>query len=583
MFSLAGPSSETGIPQPLPEVTVDSFGSANASVPIQVPKGTKDITPSLELQYTSLQNDGLVGGGWDLSGIMTISLDPSEGIHNDSNDSYVSFAGKLVKTSPGIYHTKIESFFQFQKLADSWVVQDRNGVTYYFGEDASTENLNSNATIRNLSGNSRMWALNRVRDLNGNGYIIKYQSYSSANGTPIPDRIEYNQGNTMILFGIEDRTDAVETNFLNIQAKLTKRIRSISVNQKQDDGSTVESERYTLNYSSNLFDKKDRLTGLDRKNFGPMSFNYNNSSPIGSSSTSKSSPSSINMSYRFENTSMKSDCDFTALVCACSANPACMALSGGFAGLVCVGYVNTFGDMCSNGIVGSQTFLATFQAGKAPEPAWISGGKGQNTLRRYSSSSPGTEIQIGSESFNLNEKSKVLQGDIDGDFLTDFIVLENNNIAISLKLGRNSNFTSITSILAILGSNPNSYQGLADLTADGKSDFIQTDSSNNFLIYLATGTSLSTSPITLNIPGIGSSFRQFVDMDSDGIADYVRMTDNPDGSKNLNISFLSYNGGTISVKSNTSSYIGVPGTEGDRFLADSNGDGYLQRVPKPAE
>lgn len=578
MFSFAGPSLETGIPQPLPEVTVDSYGAANASVPIQVPKGTKGITPSLELHYSSLQNDGLVGGGWDLSGIMTISLDPSEGIHNDSNDSYVSFAGKLVRTSPGVYHTKIESFFQFKKLTDSWVVQDRNGVTYYFGEDASTENPNSNATIRNLSGNSRIWSLNRVRDLNGNGYIIKYQPYSSANGMPIPDRIEYNQGNTVILFGIEDRTDAVETNFLNIQARLTKRIQSISVNQKQDDGSTIESERYTLNYNNNLFDKKDRFIGLNRKNFGPVSFNYNNSSPIGLSSTSKSSPSSIDMSYRFENTAIKSDCDFTALVCACSANPACMALSGGFAGLVCAGYVNAFGDMCSKGIVGSQTFLATFQTNKSPEPVWISGEKGNNTLRQYSSSSPGADIQVGSQSFNLNEKSKILIGDIDGDFLSDFIVLENNNVEISLKLGRNGNFSSIANIPAILGSNPNSYQGLEDLNSDGKSDFIQTDSSNNFLIYLATGSSLNTSPIVLSIPGIGSSFRQFVDMDSDGIADYVRMTDNPDGSKNLNIAFLSYNAGTISVRSNTSSYIGVSGTEGDRFLADSNGDGYLDLI-----
>ncbi len=342
MFSLSGPSSETGIPQPLPAVTVDSFGAANASIPIQIPKGTKGITPSLELQYNSLQNDGLVGGGWDLSGILTISLDSSEGIHNDSSDSYVSFAGKLVKTAPGVYHTKIESFFQFKKLTDSWVVQDRNGVTYYFGEDSSTENSNSNATIRNLNGNSRIWALNRVRDLNGNGYIIKYQPYSSANGTPIPYRIEYNQGNTVITFNDENRTDAIETNFLNIQAKLTKRIGSISVTQKQDDGSIVESEKYTLNYSNDLFDKKDRFTGLDRKNFGPISLNYNNSTPIGYSSTAKSSSTSINMSYRFENTEIKSDCDFTALVCACSANPACTALSGGFAGLVCLGYVNRF-------------------------------------------------------------------------------------------------------------------------------------------------------------------------------------------------------------------------------------------------
>ncbi|EMN46817.1 virulence plasmid 65kDa B domain protein [Leptospira weilii str. LNT 1234] len=319
MFSLAGPSSETGIPQPLPEVVVDSFGAVNASIPIQVPKGTKDITPSIELQYNSFQNDGLVGGGWDLSGILTISIDPSKGIHNDGNDAYVSFAGKLIQTSPNVYHTKIESFFQFKKLSDSWVAQDRNGTSYYFGEDATSENPNSNATIRNLSGNSRIWALNRVRDLHGNGYNIKYQPYSSSNGTPIPDRIEYNQGNTVILFDIEDRTDAVESNFLNIQAKLTKRIRSISVTQKQDNGTVTESEKYTLNYNNNLFDKKNRLVGVDRKNYGPIAFNYNNDSPT-AGSTSKSSPSAIDMSYRFENSAIKSDCDFAALVCACSAD-----------------------------------------------------------------------------------------------------------------------------------------------------------------------------------------------------------------------------------------------------------------------
>ncbi|RHX83400.1 hypothetical protein DLM78_21950 [Leptospira stimsonii] len=581
MFSLAGPSSETGIPQPLPEVTVDSFGNANAAIPIQVPKGTKDITPSLEIEYNSLQNDGLIGGGWDLSGLLTISLDPSEGIHNDGGDSYVSFAGKLVQTSPGVYHTKIESFFQFKKLSDSWVVQDRNGVSYYFGEDGSSENPNSNATLRNLSGNSRIWALNRVRDLNGNGYNIKYQAYSSSNGTPIPERIEYNRGNTVILFEDEDRSDAIESNFLNLQSKLSKRLHSISVTQKQDDGSVVESERYTFNYNNNFFDKKNRLVSLDRKNYGSISFNYNNDSPNPSASlTSKSSPSAIDMSYRFENLALKPDCDFANAVCACSSSAACMALSGGFAGLVCASYINSIGDMCQNGMVSSQTFLATFERDKAPEPVWISGNKGENSLRRYSPANPSNSIPVSPSDlkFTFNEKSKVLQGDIDGDLKTDFIVLENNNSFLKIMTTRNGDFVTELSIRSILGSNANSYQGLIDLNADGKSDFVQTDDSNNFLIYLSNGTGLNSSPISLSIPGIGSSFRQFVDMDSDGIADYVRLSDNPDGSKNLNISYLRYSSGSFSIRTNTSSNISVSGTEGDRFLADSNGDGYLDLI-----
>ncbi|EMO33298.1 RHS repeat-associated core domain protein [Leptospira santarosai str. HAI821] len=584
MFSLAGPSSETGIPQPLPEVTVDSFGNANATFPIQVPKGTKDITPSLEIEYNSLQSDGLIGGGWDLSGLLTISLDPSKGIHNDGGDSYVSFAGKLVQTSPGIYHTKIESFFQFKKLTDSWVVQDRNGVSYYFGEDGSTENPNSNATLRNLSGSSRIWALNRVRDLHGNGYNIKYQPYSVSNGIPIPERIEYNQGNTVIFFEDEDRSDAIESNLLNFQSKLTKRLRSISVTQKQDDGSVVESEKYTFNYNNNLFDKKNRLSSLDRKNYSSISFNYNNDSPNPStSSTSKSSPSAINMSYRYENSTIKSDCDFAALVCACSADATCMAVSGGFAGLACWGYMDSIGDMCVNGIVGSQTFLATFDPKKAPEPVWITGNKQSNQLVRYDSSNPGATTPIGGKTFTFNEKSKIFQGDIDGDLVSDFIALENDNVELNISLSlTGANFNSI-SIPAILKSNPNSYQGLIDLNSDGKSDFVQTDPSNNFLIYLASGGNLNTNPTILNIPGIGTSFRQFVDMDNDGIADYVRMTDNPDGSKNLSISFLRYSGGNFSVRTTTSSYIGVAGTEGDRFLADSNGDGYLDLITFSAD
>lgn len=575
MFSLAGPSSETGIPQPLPEITVDSFGNANATFPIQVPKGTKDLTPSLEIEYNSLQSDGLIGGGWDLSGILTISLDSSEGIHNDAGDSFVSFVGKLVQTSPSIYHTKIESFFQFKKLADSWVVQDRNGVSYYFGEDGSTENPNSNATLRNLNGNSRIWALNRVRDLNGNGYNIKYQPYSSTNGYPIPERIEYNRGNTIILFQDEDRSDAIESNFLNLQSKLTKRLRSISVTQKQDDGSVVESERYIFNYNNNLFDNKNRLTSLDRKNYGPISFVYNNDSPNPSaSSTSKSSPGSINMTYRYEDLSGKSDCEVGQLICLCSATPLCMAGSGGSAGLLCAAFTMTIGDSCTNGEISSQTLYATFERGKALEPVWVSGTMNANRINRYDSSSPGNTIPIGSSTFKFNEKSKLLSGDIDGDLLSDFIVLENDNVGIQLRLTRQSpNFVSIGSIVPIL-RNANSFHTLSDLNGDGLSDFVQTDSSSNFQIYLSNGTTLNTSPTILNVSGLGSSFQQFVDMDGDSIADFVRLSDNADGTMNLNISFLRYTGGNFSVRSNSTNRINVPGTSGDRYLADANGDGY---------
>ncbi|AGS80659.1 RHS repeat-associated core domain protein [Leptospira phage vb_LkmZ_Bejolso9-LE1] len=575
MFSLAGPSSETGIPQPLPDVEVDSLGNANLSIPIPIPKGTKNITPSISLEYNSLQSEGLIGGGWDLSGIMTISLNPSKGIHNDGSDSYISFAGELIQTSTGIYHSKLESFFQFKKFADTWTAQDRNGVTYFFGEDASAENPNSNATIRNISGKSRIWALNRVQDLQGNGYIIKYQPYSSVNGTPIPERISYNRGNTIILFEDEDRSDAVESNFLNIQAKLTKRLKTITVNQKQDDGSITEAEKYTLNYNSNSFDKKNRLIGLDRKNYGPLAFNYNNDSPsIGPNSGAKSSPSPIDTSYRFQNSDMQTNCDVGKLICLCSSSAVCAAGSGGTAILLCAAFTETIGDACVNGEISSQTFFATFDRSKPPEPVWVSGAVGLNFLKSNSSLAPSN---IGNRTFSFNEKSKVLQGDIDGDLRSDIVVLENDNVPINAIYGQDLSNSLAINIPAIL-KNPNSFQTMVDLNSDGFSDFVQTDTSSNFLIYLSNGSNLNTNPTTLSVLGFGSSFQQFVDMNGDSIPDFIRLSDNADGTKNLNISFLQYSGGTFSVRANSSSRINVPGNSGDRFIADSNGDGYLDVI-----
>ena len=52
------------IPQAMPQVVVDDNGKANASYPIEVPPGTKDVQPNLSLVYHSDEPDGLLGSGW---------------------------------------------------------------------------------------------------------------------------------------------------------------------------------------------------------------------------------------------------------------------------------------------------------------------------------------------------------------------------------------------------------------------------------------------------------------------------------------------------------------------------------------
>ncbi|MCB1190060.1 MAG: hypothetical protein KDK90_06485 [Leptospiraceae bacterium] len=58
------------IPQAMPQIVVDDNGKANASYPIEVPPGTKDVQPNLSLVYHSDEPDGLLG-----SSLPTISRD----------------------------------------------------------------------------------------------------------------------------------------------------------------------------------------------------------------------------------------------------------------------------------------------------------------------------------------------------------------------------------------------------------------------------------------------------------------------------------------------------------------------------
>ncbi|XDD52177.1 RHS repeat-associated core domain-containing protein [Leptospira sp. WS92.C1] len=587
-------SLETSIPHPIPEITVDSFGNANASIPIQLPKGKKGVTPELSLGYSSSQKEGLLGEGWDLSGFPSISFNPSKGIHDDASDGYSSFAGELILISPGVYHTKFESFYRFIKTGDSWVVTDRNGIKYFFGDDNSPDNPNSNANLQNESGDTRIWALNRVQDLQGNSYKIHYNPASSSNGVPLPDHIEYNHGSSIVTIIYEDRSDAFETAFVNFRSKLRSRIASIIVTQKQDDGSTVESEKLQFAYSNSLMDQKNRLASIQRKGYGPLSFVYNDSNPTGASSGVKSAPAPIDMTYRYDVKSLEGTCNEAALWCACSSSAACMAIIPS-AGLTCASFMNRVGDQCINGQVGSQSFFATLDRSKPPELVWVSGSSkganGQidltNYLSKLSVSNPGTVTQISPKIFKFSENSKILQGDIDGDLLTDLIVLDEEGTGRKFAFGKSivSNLASnianayvnfpISVNLHAGGSG--GYHQLIDLNSDGLADFLQLNDSLTFDVYFSNGNTFSSSA-NLNISGLGTSFKQFIDMDGNSVPDYVRMFDNPDGTQNLKITFLEYQSGNLSIRTTTTSTISKPGSLSDRFLSDSNGDGYIDLI-----
>ncbi len=175
------------------------------------------MQPELALVYNPQSGNGMVGMGWQLTGIPYISrVNYGSGINYDANDTYAhSVLGILVKQSDGSYRTKKESFAKFVPSGAclggpcSWTMTDRSGLTHYYGTGAD-----SRLDVQSVT---RAWGLSSIVDLFGSSYSIKYAAYipyySNNVATHLyPDLITYTQGpglaaSRQVKFEYEARTD----------------------------------------------------------------------------------------------------------------------------------------------------------------------------------------------------------------------------------------------------------------------------------------------------------------------------------------------------------------------------------------
>ena len=72
------------------QFSVSPSGAASYSIPIEVPPGINGLKPSLALVYDSQSGNGLLGQGWGLSGLSSISR-CSQTLAQDGNIHGVDF------------------------------------------------------------------------------------------------------------------------------------------------------------------------------------------------------------------------------------------------------------------------------------------------------------------------------------------------------------------------------------------------------------------------------------------------------------------------------------------------------------
>ncbi|MFC1593868.1 toxin TcdB middle/N-terminal domain-containing protein [Candidatus Omnitrophota bacterium] len=195
-----------------------STGSATLAIPIEVPPGRKGIQPTVALMYNSSSPNGLLGMGWSLE-LGCIQRSTKKGVPNyNSNDTFelvqAGSTQELVSIGANSYRAKIESaFMDFFKNGAQWIVTDKKGIKYYFGQTQDSRIFDPADPTHIFK-----WSLDRVEDLNGNYMMVTYYA-KDATSQLYPRLIEYTGSSSSLPFAsLEFQLDSRDDAFLSFRS-----------------------------------------------------------------------------------------------------------------------------------------------------------------------------------------------------------------------------------------------------------------------------------------------------------------------------------------------------------------------------
>ncbi len=155
-------------------------GSGTFSVPIALPPGRRGLQPQVGLSYSTGSGNGPLGWGWSV-GMPFISRQTDKGMPlYDKGDRFMYNGGQelvpidmpsdeewpshIWDSADGdeiiYYRARIESVFMrffYNRTKDTWLVQDRKGNHYFYGESEYEKMAGPKGTY--------MWSLSRLADV----------------------------------------------------------------------------------------------------------------------------------------------------------------------------------------------------------------------------------------------------------------------------------------------------------------------------------------------------------------------------------------------------------------------------------
>lgn len=268
-----------GSMQPIDEAFKTDLGTGTGAyqVPIKLPKGVNNFTPSLALKYSTGRGNGPFGMGWSIDMVaLTRSTDKRLPAFNDDSDVYLFEGRELVPMGNGVYRPLIEQEFSLiKKTAAGWEVLTKTGSTLKLGATTDAR------LVFNENGQERVyaWFLSEMADSNGNTIRFEYE----ANGGNIYiKKITY--AIYQVVFNYEPRPDEFSSYRTGYEIKTALRCASIQLDLLQPAPTPVK--RYQFSYTQAPYSnvsllQQAALVALHQENanleeipFPPITFAY---------------------------------------------------------------------------------------------------------------------------------------------------------------------------------------------------------------------------------------------------------------------------------------------------------------------
>lgn len=277
------------------QFSVGQTGAASYSIPLVTAPGSGNLQPSLALNYSNQSGNGILGVGWSLAGLSTVTRCPAitgadgyaDTVDFDGNDRFCLDGEKLIAVT-GTYgannteyrteHDTFSRIVSYGTVGDgptNFKLWTKSGLIMEFGNTAD-----SRVEAQGRS-NVLFWAVNRIQDTNGNYMTVTYAE-TNATSEFLVTRIDYtgNAGASLVpyasvQFTYADRLDK-EIRFVEgSQVAVTKRL----VNIKNIVETTLVRE-YRLTYQNDGVSQRSELKtlqecGLDGSCLGATTFDWN--------------------------------------------------------------------------------------------------------------------------------------------------------------------------------------------------------------------------------------------------------------------------------------------------------------------